>query len=183
MHQHKKWRYKNTAFLILALIVLLVIAPSGPFQSLITGVTNLGYLGAFIAGIFFVYIFSVAPAMVVLLIMAREYNPLLVSLFAALGSVIGDYIIFKIFRNRIFDEWAPILAEIKGTYIYKLFHTPYFHWTLPILGALLIASPIPDEIGVGVLGLSRLSDRQFIFLAFLLDFAGLLALVFLAGLV
>lgn len=183
MHTHKKWRYKNTAFLILALIILLIIAPSGAFQKVVTSVASLGYLGAFIAGLFFVYIFSVAPATVVLLLLAQNHNLFLLSFFAALGSLLGDYIIFQIFRTRIAEEWAPALRELKGSHVYKVFHSPYFSWTLPVLTAVLIASPIPDEIAVGALGFSKLKDWQFIPMALVLDYLGILVLVFLGTVV
>ena len=58
-----------------------------------------------------------------------------------------------------------------------LIHTKYFSWTLPVLGAVIIASPLPDEMGVGLMGISKLKTSQFILLSFVLNSIGIFIIV------
>lgn len=176
----KHWHYKNTTFLILSLIIFFLFAKSPIVQSIISFIGNFGYLGAFISGILFVSVFSVAPAAVVLFFLADTLNPLWVATFAGVGAVIGDYLIFRFLRDRVFDELKSIFLKNGGNIFIKLFKTPYFAWTLPLAGAFIIASPFPDEVGIGLLGASKLKNWQFILLSFLLNSIGIFLIIIAA---
>lgn len=178
-HWHN-WRYKNTGFLALSIAAFFYFADSAIVQSLISKMGELGYAGAFITGIFFVYTFTVAPSAVILYRLADSYNPIFVALLAGLGAVIGDYIIFKYFRDKVFSELRPVLNKLSGPFIKKIFLTPYFAWLLPFAGLFIIASPFPDEVGVGLLGASKLKNWQFLILTFLLNVFGIFVVVSLA---
>lgn len=174
------WPYKNTTYLLLSILVFFYFADSDFIQNIINKLGEAGYLGAFITGIFFVYTFTVAPSAVVLFRLADSYNPLFIALFAGVGAVIGDYIIFKYFRDRVFNELKPVLNKLSGPFIKKIFLTPYFSWLLPLAGLFIIASPLPDEVGVGLIGASKLKNWQFLLLAFLLNTAGIFIVIILA---
>lgn len=176
----KHWHYKNTALLVLSLIVFFFFAEHPVVRNTINLIGSFGYVGAFITGILFVSIFTVAPAVVVLYFLAGYLNHLLVALFAGMGAVIGDYLIFRFFRDRVFDELTPLFLKNGGNKLVKLFQTPYFGWLLPFLGAFIIASPVPDELGIGLLGASKLKSWQFLILSFLLNTIGIFIVVIAA---
>ena len=134
------------------------MAESPQVKGIISIIGNFGYIGAFISGIFFVSVFTVAPAAIVLFFLAETLNPLIVALFAGSGAVIGDYLIFRFLRDRVFDEIKPLLLKNGGNLLMKLFKTPYFAWGLSLVGAFIIASPFPDEVGIGLLGASKLRN-------------------------
>jgi uncharacterized membrane protein YdjX (TVP38/TMEM64 family) len=46
-----------------------------------------------------------------------------------------------------------------------------------VLGAIIIASPLPDEMGVGLMGISKLKTSQFILLSFVLNAIGIFIVV------
>lgn len=48
-------------------------------------------------------------------------------------------------------------------------------WLLFFLGAVIIASPFPDEIGISLLGLSKTRHRVFLPLSYAANFLGILA--------
>jgi len=174
----RKWRYKNTTYLVISLIVFFAfILSSDSFQNLIWQVSILGYFGSFITGIFFVSIFTVVPASVVLFDIADAYNPLIVAITAGLGAVLGDYLIFRFLRDKVFEEIAPAFDKVGGSFIKKLFSTPFFIWLVPILGALIVASPLPDEVGISLLGLSKVKNWHFILITFLLNAVGILIVI------
>jgi hypothetical protein len=177
---YRKWRYKNTGLLLLSLGVFLYFADSPTIREIIAKIGDLGYLGAFVTGIFFVSIFTVAPASVVLFNLADKLNPIEIALIAGAGSVVGDYLILRFLKDKVFSELQPLFKQFRGSFFGKLFRTPYFAWSLPLVGAALIASPIPDEVGIGILGLSKLKLWQFLVVTFLLDVAGIFFIVLLA---
>jgi uncharacterized membrane protein YdjX (TVP38/TMEM64 family) len=137
-------------------------------------------LGAFLVGIFFVSTFTVVPAMYVLYILADKLNPLGVAICAGIGALIGDYLIFRFLKDGVFRELKPIFLKLGGNYLIRIFRTPYFAWLVPFIGAAIIASPFPDEVGVGILGLSKLRVWQFMLLSFILNAAGIFIVVTLA---
>ena|SRR3989338_1443355 len=174
------WHYKNTVLLVLSLALFFFFADHPIVKNTISLINGFGYFGAFISGILFVSIFTVAPAAVVLFFLAETLNPLLVAVFAGVGAVLGDYLIFRFLRDRVFDELKPLYLNHGGNFLIKLFKTPYFAWFLPIFGAFIIASPFPDEIGIGLLGASKLKSWQFLLLTFLLNTVGIFIVIIAA---
>lgn len=174
---YRKWQYRNTGLLVLSLIIFFYFLSNDWLQIWIQRIGDLGYLGAFIAGIFFVSTFTVAPAAVVLFQIADTLNPWEVALLAGIGGMVGDYLIFRFFKDRVFKELLPLFKQYGGSYIANIFKTPYFTWLTPFIGAVVVASPLPDELGVGLLGVSKLKDWQFLLLVFLLDVIGIFIIV------
>ena len=94
--------------------------------------------------------------------------------------MLGDYIIFRFLKDRVFDEFASVVAKIGGSHLRQLLHTPYFAWLLPVLGAIIIASPLPDELGITLMGLGKIKNWQFLTLSFVLNSSGILIIASLA---
>ena len=177
----KSWKYRNTAFLILSISLFIYFLESSHVQFFIKSIGGLGYIGSFISGLFFVSVFTVAPASAVLFDIAKTtLNPYLVALFAGLGAVFGDYLILRILKDRVFEELMPLFKKMRGSFLETIFSSPFFAWLIPLIGAAIIASPLPDEIGIGLMGLSKIKNWQFILLTFLLNSIGIFIIVSLA---
>ena len=181
----KNWRnrpYKNTSFLIISLLVFFFfVKDSAIIHKIIEQLGATGYIGAFISGIFFVSVFTVAPTAVVLFELAGSMNPILVALAAGAGAMLGDYLIFRYFKDRVFEELMPIFKKLGDiSLIKKIFFTPYFSFLLPLIGAIMVASPMPDEVGLAVMGASKIKPVPFFILTFLLNACGILLTVVLA---
>jgi len=153
------------------------LAQTSWLHGIINTIGNLGYLGAFLTGIFFVSTFTVAPAAVVLFHLADRLHPVEVALLAGLGAMVGDFVIFRFMKDKIFEEMAPIFQKLHKNYFRTLFKSPYFSWLLPVIGAAIIASPIPDEAGVSMLGLSQIRPWQFFIVTFTLNAIGIFLIV------
>lgn len=182
VEKYEHWKLKNTFLLIISIIVLFYFADSIFIKNIIHAIGNLGFLGAFIAGMFFVSTFTVAPAGLVLFYLAEELNIFGVVIFAGFGAMLGDYIIFRFLKDKVFEELKPIFTRLGSSYISKLFSTPYFAWLGPVVGAIIIASPFPDEIGIGLLGVTKLKNWQFLVLSFTLNSLGIFLIVTFANL-
>lgn len=179
-NRYKNWPYKNTALLVLSLLIFFYINRLPEFQGLMRNIGSLGYLGAVVAGMFFVSIFTVVPSLAVIYSLADVLNPWEVALFAGLGAIIGDYLIFRFLRDRVFEEVKPLALRFGGSYLVALFRTPYFSWLIPFIGAIIVASPLPDEVGIGLMSASKLRASQFLFITFLLNATGILVMVLIA---
>lgn len=175
--EYKNWKYKNTAFLILSFILLLLFVGTPLVQSFISQIASLGYFGIFITGMFFVSTFTVAPAAVVLYDLSWQFNPIIVSVVAGAGGALGDLIIIRFLKDRVFEELRPLFSRIAGKRVLNFFKTPYFGWFAPLVGIVIIASPFPDEIGIGLLGVSRLKNWQFFFISFIANSVGIFLII------
>ncbi|MCM2339345.1 MAG: hypothetical protein NDI62_02725 [Burkholderiales bacterium] len=167
----KIWKFKNTILLLLSIVLISFFIDTPLVRELFHNIAKLGYWGSFLAGIFFVFIFTSLPAGVILFFLAKELDPFLITLFAGLGAMIGDYLIFYFFKDRVFEEWRPIFNNSR---FFNFFSTSYFTKFAPVLGAIIIASPFPDEIGIGLMGLSKIKNWQFLLLSFFLNALGIL---------
>ena len=175
------WKYRNTVSLLASLLVLFILADTELVHGLIRQIGEYGYLGAGIVGIFFVSTFTVAPASVVLFHLAQELHPLWIAFTAGSGGVIGDLLIFRLLKDRVLPEIRPILQDrLRRSHLTALFHSPYFGWLPSVIGALIIASPLPDEMGIALMGFSRISTWQFVLLTFVLNSVGIFIIVSLA---
>lgn len=181
MRRWHGWRLKNTAILVLSLIAFFWIAQVPAVDSFIRGLGGLGYVGAFIAGVFFVSTYTALPASYVLFELAKNLQPIEIALIAGLGAMLGDYLIFRFIRDRVADELKPFFARLNHPRLRELFATPYFAWMVPIAGAAIIASPLPDEAGIAMLGASKLRNSQFMIVTYLLNAIGIFIIVLIAS--
>lgn len=138
---------------------------------------NGGVLRAFIAGALFVSSFTVATAVIILLILSEQYSVLQIVLFAGMGAVFGDLIIFRFIKNNLIEEITPLYNKVGGRHITAFFQSKYTSWTLPLIGAIIIASPFPDEIGVSLLGISKIKTFHFILISFVLNSIGIFVVI------
>ncbi len=173
----KHWHYHNTAFLVLSLILFFSLANTVFVKDTIASIGNLGYLGAFAAGIFFVSIFTVAPASVVLFNLANQLNPLEVAIIAGFGAVFGDYLIFKYIKDHVLEELKPLFMHHGAKPLLRLFKSPHFAWMIPIFFAIIIASPLTDELGISLIGFSKIKTWQFLVFTFLFNTIGIFLII------
>lgn len=166
----KHWKYKNLTLVFVGLVFTFFLARFEPFHEFLLHLGTFGYFGAFLAGMLFVSTFTVGTGALILLILIEQYTPIEMALIAGLGGVVGDLIIFKFVKDDLTKELDTLYTQIDSKHHFiKLLHTKYFRWSLPVIGAIIIASPFPDELGVTLMGISKMSTPKFMVIAFLLD--------------
>ncbi len=170
--------YKNIVFLLLSLLLAYFVFRNEILHSYLLHLGNLGYIGAFLAGILFVSTFTVATGAVILLVLAETLSPIEIGIIAGLGAVVGDFVIFRFVKDDLAREIKSIYDRLDTNHhLKKVFQTKYFSWTFPVLGAAIIASPLPDEIGVSLMGISKLKTHQFLLISFILNAIGIFLVV------
>lgn len=180
----RKWKFKNLTFFIISILVAFFVSQSDEFYYFLHHIGQFEYLGAFIGGILYVSTFTVATGAVILIFLSDIIPTWQLVLVAALGSVFGDMVIFKFIKDKLSNELELVYDQIDShQHIAKLMHTKYFSWTMPVIGGLIIASPFPDELGVSLMGISKMSTVRFFIITFILDLLGIFLLVGAAKLI
>ncbi len=168
--------------ILLSIVAAIFISKVGLVSHLPGILGAYGYVGVFVAGVGFTSVFTTAPSLAILSAFATEFNPIVVAILGASGATIGDYLIFRFVRDRIHED-IKYLAKKTHINRYKaIFDTKLFHFFTPFIGALIISSPFPDEIGLTILGLSKIQTNIFLPLLFVLNTAGILFMTYLINL-
>ena len=179
----QRLEYKHTATLLLILIVFVLALDTAIFTTVLALIISTGYAGAFVAGIFFVSLFTFAPASTAILILATTgLNPVIVALVAAAGAMVGDYIILRYVEEKVVYELKPIALKFGIPQLVSYFQDrKHTNWFMRAIGAFVIASPLPDEVGIGLLGISKIGNASFFTISYLLNAGGILVFVMLGN--
>ncbi|KND51127.1 MAG: hypothetical protein ABA06_02320 [Parcubacteria bacterium C7867-001] len=161
----------DLVIIAISLVVAGILIGNNSFALLLEQTKELSILGTFIAGIFFTSLLTVAPATVTIGELALGQGVLFTAFWAALGAVCGDLIIFRFIRDRFSEHLTSLLAE-QGAYrrFKRLMSLKSLRWLAFLVGGLIIASPLPDEIGITILGFTKMRMRTFILLSFVFNF-------------
>jgi len=176
----QKHLLQDIVFLLISISIAFFISISGVVHEFVLTFGGLHWLGIVISGMFFTSIFTAVPAIILLGQFAQTTPILILALLGGLGAVIGDYILFRLMKDRIREDFDYILSFRKENRFTKIFDTRLFRFFVPFLGAAIIASPLPDEIGIAMLGLANMNSRVFLFISFVLNVAGIFAIGVLA---
>lgn len=180
----KAWRrfaFKHTTGAIIAISVFVLLLDTAIVQALMQNIINIGYLGLLLTGVLFVSFFTAAPAVALLLAFSDSYNPFIVALIAGFGAMLGDFIILRFAEDEIGRELKPVVKRMKLIGFVNLLHKKQYKPITATIGAIIIASPLPDEAGIALLGLSRISTMQLLLLTFALNAAGIFVLIIAFG--
>jgi hypothetical protein len=176
LHRHRK--HKNITMFVVGLVAAIVFSRSSLFQAFIQFTNSFPFLAAFIAGVLFASTFTIAAGGMIIINLAQTVHPLTLIIFGGLGAVSCDLIIFYFFKDKVAKEVSPIYDEfISKSHLKKIVHTRFFAWTLPVIGALIIASPLPDELGVSLMGFSQMKVIQFFLVSLGSHLVGMTSLV------
>lgn len=137
-------------------------------------------LESFVVGIFFTSAFTLVPASFFLAQLSQVISPWLVAFFGALGAMCGDLILFLFIRDRLASDIKALFPKGVVRHVLRSFHFGFWKWLAPLLGALIIASPLPDEFGISLLGLSRVRVAVLLPIAFVMNFLGILLIIAVA---
>jgi len=168
-------KHKNTSIvqdieiILFSVLIAVILAKTGAVKELLTATKEAEIVGSFLAGIF-VSIFTAAPATVALAEIAQSNSILLVAVFGGIGALIGNLIIFRFVKNHISEDITYLINKSKTKRLTSVFSLRSFRWLVPFLGALVVASPLPDEIGLTMMGLSKMKTALFVPLSFFSQF-------------
>ena len=172
---------QDVALIVLSVLVAVLLVRTSVLSSLLVSAGEMQVFGAFIAGMFFTSIFTTAPAIVALGEISLLQGIFSTALFGAAGCVVGDLIIFRFFRNRLSEHIAEIVTHRSvWRRFHLLFARRFFRWITFFVGGFILASPLPEELGIAILGFSKMRVKYFALLSFVFNFFGILVIGFVA---
>ena len=195
-----EWKHRNLIFLIVSFVIAYYILKFKPIASFMDGMMNelsyFGYVAAFVLGMLFTYALTATPAAAVLYNLGQNLNPLLIAFVGAFGSLISDYLIFRFVRDRLINEIKSLSKEIEKLtkpassldftreiriiLWKKISRSRTWKIIIPIIAGFIIASPLPDEIGVAIFGAVKFEPKKFLVISYFLNFIGILAITSLS---
>jgi uncharacterized membrane protein YdjX (TVP38/TMEM64 family) len=180
--ENKRLRYPKFILLALTFVIAYLILEISDLTELRNFVASLGYFGAFISGIMYSYSFTAAPATAILLILAANKNIILTGIVAGIGALLADIIIFRFIRHSFADEIERLSKESFFKKIAQRLPRAVDKYIVPVIAGIIIASPLPDEIGVSMLASCRIiSVRIFMLLSYVLNTAGIFVVLIIGS--
>jgi hypothetical protein len=181
-------KHKNLIIIFIGILFGIFLYYYKPFHDFLGGLGEFGLISAFIAGILYDSTITVATGVSTILVLGETLPKWQVALVAGTGAVIGDFFMYKIIKNNVVKELVPTFEAIgdgiqngigkrKVRAIRHVLKTKYFHWTLPVVGAILIGSPFPNELAWGLMGAVKLKNYQVVLLSFAVNATGITLLL------
>lgn len=170
---------RDIIYILLGACLAIVLVRTGALDSLLNLLGN-GAIAAFIVGIFFTSAFTIAPSSVAIAHMAQSTPMGTIVLWGALGALCGDLILFFFIRDRFSEDLRNSLKPSFIKHVMRSFHLGFLKWLAPLVGAVIIASPLPDELGLALMGLSRTKLAVLIPVSFVMNAFGVYLLARLA---
>ena len=172
---------RDIFFVVLSILVSIALVKTGVLVAFFTFTQGLNIFGSFLAGIFFTSTFTIAPASIALIEIGKTTSPVVVAFYGALGGIVGDMVMFFFLRGTVAHDVHEILKKSDYRRVLSFFHLGFMRILSPILGALIIASPLPDEIGLSLMGISKVKPLYIVPIAFVMNFIGIWALIRIAS--
>ena len=182
----KRRIFRDLAIIVLSVIIAIYIQISPTIShNMIDYFSGLYFVpAAFLVGFFFSLTFTAAISTSVFITLSQTTtNPLLIAFLGGFGSVVANSIIYKFFKEELIDDIKFLEPKYAKRIANKIFHSKLFIGLIPYISALLLVSPLPDEIGILILAGSNYRYTHFFLLSFLLHTTGILIIVLLGKLV
>ncbi len=172
---------RDFVVVVLSIILAFVLYKTGVITGFIEATSFSRPITAFISGMFFTFVFTVVPAGVALANVSETYPPLYTAFFGALGAICVDMFILHFVRRGLVKDVSGLARTTLHTHVLKLFHFGFLKWIAFVSAMLLLATPLPDEPGLFLLGISKVKSKFLPLLFFVAHFVGILAIISIAG--
>jgi len=166
-HTFNRWwlryEYKHTTIAILLLAIFVFLFDTAFLNAAFDFLKQQAYVGAFVAGVLSASFFTAAPAVVLTIELATgSLDPLMLALIAGIGNAVGDILLLLFFEERIFHELRPLLRRL-GFVRKRSRRRKRASPAMLLTGSFILMTPLPDEVGLALLGISHF-PRAFIFI-------------------
>ncbi len=145
-----------------------------------------GIFSLIIAGFFMSISFTAAFGLAAIIEMAPYTDPFIAAPAAAMGALLADFALFTFLRLSVEDEIQKLRESTAGKWIRSLLHHQSIseqlrEYILLSIAGLVIASPLPDELGVSMLSASHdVNPRRFAIFCYVVNTFGILLILLAA---
>jgi hypothetical protein len=177
--QHRQELMKDILLVIGGGILAYYLTNAGAIESIINLLGG-NIVTIFVAGLFFTSVFTIAPASVALASMATTVPIHTVAFWGALGALCGDLLLFYFIKDKFTNDLLGSLRPSLIKHFFKSLHLGFMKWLSPVLGAFIIASPLPDELGLTLMGLSKMKTSILVPISFVMNGLGIYFIIWFA---
>ncbi len=175
--------YPKLALLVISIIVAYYLFTLPTIKTFFENLGTLGYVGIFFAGLFFSFGFT-APFAIGIFATLNPENIALAALIGGFGALLSDLLIFRFIRFSFIDEFTRLQKirpfRILSTSIKNNMAEKVRLYLLYALAGFIIASPLPDEVGISMLaGLTTIQMRKLAFISFIGNTCGIFTILLL----
>ncbi len=160
----------------------------GYFDLLEERLNGHGYVSAFLGGLLFSFGFTSPFGIGIFVEIAPHVHPMTAAVIAGTGALMMDLLIFELLR---FSAFHDEIHRLRETQWFMMLHRALHHesiserirlYILWAFAGIVIASPLPDELGVSVVsGITNINTKAFSALCFFCNTVGILIILTLAG--
>lgn len=168
-------RSKQIALLVFAagILAAVILVRLPATQVFYRGIENDGIFGALVAGVLYAISFTAPSATVIFVNLTSQIHPFTAAIVGGFGALLYDLLIFTITRRQSHSRFIEAIKErLPGRLRFP-------KWAPLLAGMIILASPLPDELAAGMLGLSTVSARKFFLISFAMNTAGIFILLVL----
>ncbi len=185
-HRMNKFYYlrhlsRDFAFVLLSIVVAFVLYKTGVITKFLDVTDFFTPLSAFIAGMFFTFVFTVAPAGVALVNINQSESILFVAFFGALGAACVDVFILRFVKKGLVSDVNGLVRTSFHRHLIKLFHFGFLKWVAFVSAMFLLVTPLPDEPGLFILSISKLNSKYLPLVFFAAHFVGISLVISIAN--
>lgn len=177
-HVKQRIQYPKLILLAISIVLSYVLFREHFFSQIAVALNSHGYVAIAFAGFLFSYGFTAPLAVGFFVELAPQVNIFVAAIIAGFSALLSDILIFHFIRTSFQDEFD----RLKLTFIFKKLHQLInYHlgeqikkYLLFTAAGFLIASPLPDELGVSLLsGFTSIDKRAFVTISFFLNTLGI----------
>jgi hypothetical protein len=179
--------YPRLLLLTCSFAVAYVLYHAGFFDVLHTLLQGYGYVSIFLGGLLFSFGFTSPFGIAIFLEMAPDVHPVAAAIIGGIGAFLMDFAIFELLRYSAFHNE---LARLRETFFVRRIVTMLHHqnisrtvreYLLWCFAGFIIASPLPDEIGVSLVsGITDIDTKRFGLLCFAFNTVGIFVILLIA---
>lgn len=147
---HKQKQIFEIGLVVLSIAIAVWMVQSPVFGNLLNSLGDFGIFGAILIGIFYTSLLTSGPAIVALALLSKTLSMPEIVIGGAIGAAFGDYLIYKVLGVRIGSSINDFLSHHMNKYQENI---QKYGAVATVTGAAIIASPLPDEIGVSLMGM------------------------------
>lgn len=146
---------------------------SGILSEVLEKLLPVRFLAEIFAGFLFTSFLTIPLSLASIYVLSQDGNPIQIALLGGLGAMTADLIIAKIFRDSLFQDVSTLTRDLKLKRLFHFAKASYFNHFAPLIGILIIASPLPDEAGIVLLSVSKLKMHEIMAITYLINAIGI----------
>jgi len=178
MNNHKRFKRNTLIFFFVSILVIFLFLLDPQVGIFIENAGREGgVLSSLIVGAFYTTSVTSPIATGAIYYLGKVQHPLQIAFIGAFGSVFVDYLFFRYFKQRA----TPSLKYLSNKLKLKNHTKKIFKFLAPLAAVAVIASPLPDELGLAILATINFKTKWTLLISYFANFIGILLISWLGS--